>query len=173
MKISPRKWSSRAVEEFVKQVQTTGVMPRYSPFHNGDTTLRAADLNYSYTEDEVAERVKIASNIFYFAENFCTVMQDEGTVKIKHLRKYQKKSLTSFTKHLRTVWLASRQIGKSVSKFTILYLQDKDGNDMPLPVFELYYHYAPKSLYNRFLLWLYRQQYSLHLRIEESEALPE
>ena len=90
-------------------------MSRYSPFHNGDTTLRASDLNFTYTEEEEAEIAKISTNIFYFAITYAYVTTDDGIMQVKHLRQYQKRALASFIKHLKIVWLASRQIGKSIT----------------------------------------------------------
>jgi hypothetical protein len=130
-RISPRQWSSRAVEDFARQVEQTGSIPKYSPFFNRDTSMRAADLNYSYTEDEIMEQTKVRSNIFYFAETYAYVMTDDGLTKIKNVRIYQKKALAAFIKHLKNIWLASRQIGKSVTTalFIVWYiLTNKDKN---------------------------------------------
>ena len=115
MRLSPKKWSTKAVEEFLRQIENTGKMSRYSPFHNGDTTLRASDLNFTYTEEEEAEIAKISTNIFYFAITYAYVTTDDGIMQVKHLRQYQKRALASFIKHLKIVWLASRKIGKSIT----------------------------------------------------------
>lgn len=165
MKISPRKWSTKAVEEFLRQIQSTGVVPRYSPFHNGDTSLRGADLTFTYTQQEMDERAKVAANIFYFATTYAKVLTDDGIVKIKHLRDYQKRSLSSFVKHLRIVWLASRQIGKTCGKFTSLRVINDAGVEEQIPIYALYYAQVEKSLYNRFMCWLHDVQYSLFLKI--------
>lgn len=172
MKISPRRWSTKAVEEFIKQVSITGSMPRYSPFHKADTSLRAADLDFSYTENEIIEKTKIAANIFYFAQTYCYVMQDDGITKIKNLRNYQKKALVSFIKHLRTVWLASRQIGKTCNKYTKLVTKDSLNSIGNEPMFKLYYeNIERKTIYNRFMFFLYRTQYSLRQRIERKAVV--
>jgi hypothetical protein len=149
----------------------SGSMPRYSPFHKSDTTLRAADLNYSYTEEEITERTKVAANIFYFAETYCNVMQDEGIKKIDHLRKYQKKALTSFIKHKRSVWLASRQIGKTLHPFSNVEVVDLNNNGLTYkqPMFELYYEYKARqsgklTIIERIKLFIYRLQYKIYLK---------
>ena len=131
MKLSPKVWSTKAVEELLQQINRTGVVPRYNPFHKGDVELRDADLRWEYTEDESNEYAKIGSSIIYFALNYCQVMTDDGIIKIKHLRDYQKKNLIAFTKYKNCVWLASRQIGKSITVaiFIVWYiLTNKDRN---------------------------------------------
>lgn len=130
-RISPKQWSTRAIEDFIRQVQTTGSMPKYSPFFNRDTSMRAPDLQYSYTEEELIEKIKISSNIFYFAETYAHIMTDDGVVKMKKLRTYQKKVLAAYIKHLKNIYLASRQCGKSVTTaiFIVWYiLTNKDKN---------------------------------------------
>ena len=115
MKISPQVWSTKKVEDVMRQINKIGVMPKYNPFHGGDSQLRKADLRWENTPEEDAEYGKIITNPIYFAENYAEVMTDDGVVKVKELRKYQKKNLIALHKYKNNVWLASRQSGKSIT----------------------------------------------------------
>lgn len=163
MKISPKKWDSKSVEQHLQTINNTGKMSRYSPFHNNDAELRAANLNFSYTQEELDEKAKITANIFYFATNYANVMTDDGVVKIKHLRNYQKKALASLIKHLRVVWLASRQIGKTTHKFTSLSIREK-GVNKEIPIYKLYYKHK-KGIKYRLMDFLHSLQLSLRNKI--------
>jgi hypothetical protein len=84
-----------------------------NPFHEGDIDFRAGDIIYEYTEEELREIAKCATDIVYFANNYCVSMTDEGVQKIK-LRPYQEKALRTYQENRWIVFLASRQIGKTV-----------------------------------------------------------
>jgi hypothetical protein len=60
------------------------------------------------------ELARCASDVVYFANNYCVAMTDYGVKKIK-LRPYQENVLKDFQDHRFNVFLASRQIGKTVT----------------------------------------------------------
>lgn len=107
-------WTTEKVKELITQFKRTGVLPRDNPFHERKIEWRKANLNYGYTLEELLEKKK-CENIFYLANTYCHVMTDDGYVKINlDSREYQKKVLHDFIKYDKNVWLASRQIGKSI-----------------------------------------------------------
>lgn len=114
MKVSPKIWSTKKVAECINQINKTGVVPRYNPFHGGDLQMRAADLRWENTPEEDIEYAKINANPIYFGENYAEVMTDEGVKKVE-LRPYQKRNLIALHKYKNVVWLAARQIGKSIT----------------------------------------------------------
>lgn len=89
-------------------------VPGGTPFHEGDPVLKSPDIVYDYTEEELAEIAHCASDVIYFANTYCQAMTDYGIQKIT-LREYQEEVLASFQAHRFNVFLASRQIGKTVT----------------------------------------------------------
>lgn len=110
-----RVWNSQRVSDCIKYLEDTGDVPiGGTPFHENDPTWKAPDIVYEYSEDELAEVAKCAADVVYFANNYCMAMTDYGIQKIT-LRPYQVEVLKSFQENRFNVFLASRQIGKTVT----------------------------------------------------------
>lgn len=159
MRISPLKWTSKKVEDLIKQINQTSVIPKYSPFYDRQFDLRAPDLNFGYTTNELVEKTKSKMDIFYFARNFCHIMTEDGIALIK-LRPYQKRVLSdlSHPDYRFNVFLASRQIGKCVSPYTMV----ETANHGKVPMFKLYYATKPNlSLVDAIIYALLSIRFSL------------
>jgi len=116
-------WSSKKVSDLVVAMDQ-GYRPKISlPFYEGKQFLRKGNIVFEYTDEEIQELAKCASDIVYFAEKYAVVMTDEGIRKVK-LRDYQKDMLRNFQNERFNVVLASRQMGKTVtaSIFNAWYL---------------------------------------------------
>jgi hypothetical protein len=108
-----RVWNSSLVEEVIRKIESGEPTIGGTPFHEGDINFRAPEIIYEYSEWEIKEIAKCAADIVYFANNYCVSMTDEGVRRIK-LRPYQEKALRHYQNNRWTVFLASRQIGKTV-----------------------------------------------------------
>lgn len=108
-----RVWNATLVENVRKLIANGDIVQGGTPFHEGDIDFRAADIVYEYSEEELREIAKCATDIVYFANNYCDSMTDEGVRRIK-LRPYQEKILRTYEANRWIVFLASRQIGKTV-----------------------------------------------------------
>lgn len=108
-----RVWNATLVEAARKQIENGDIVIGGTPFHEGDLDFKQADIVYEYTEDELREIAKCATDIVYFANKYCVSMTDEGVRRIK-LRKYQEHILRTYQANRWIVFLASRQIGKTV-----------------------------------------------------------
>jgi hypothetical protein len=106
-------WNATLVENVRKLIANGDIVQGGTPFHEGDIDFRAADIVYEYSEEELREIAKCATDIVYFANNYCDSMTDEGVRRIK-LRPYQEKILRTYEANRWIVFLASRQIGKTV-----------------------------------------------------------
>lgn len=106
-------WNTKRIKEEVEKIDG-GVPADYSPFYDGDTNVRAADIVFEYSQLEIEELARCAADVVYFGEKYCFSMTDEGIRQIK-LRHYQKKMLKDFQENRFNVMLASRQIGKTVT----------------------------------------------------------
>jgi len=116
-------WSTKQVNDLLLAMDQ-GYRPKVAmPFYEGKQFLRKGNIVFEYTDDEVSELARCATDIVYFAEKYAVVMTDEGIKQVK-LRDYQKKMLRNFQHERFNIVLASRQMGKTVtaSIFNAWYL---------------------------------------------------
>jgi len=116
-------WSTKKVNDLIVAMDQ-GYKPKIAmPFYEGRQFLRKGNIVFEYTEEEIAELAKCASDIVYFAEKYAVVMTDEGIRRVQ-LRDYQKDMLRNFQNDRFNIVLASRQMGKTVtaSIFNAWYL---------------------------------------------------
>ena len=106
-------WNTKRIDEEIDRIDN-GIPADYSPFYDGDTTVKAADIVFEYAQLEIEELARCAADVVYFGEKYCFSMTDEGIRQIK-LRSYQKQMLKDFQENRFNVMLASRQIGKTVT----------------------------------------------------------
>jgi hypothetical protein len=106
-------WSSKKIAEEVVRIDA-GLPADYAPFFDGNTVMRAGDIVFEYSQEEIEEMAKCANDVVYFGEKYCFSMTDEGIRRIT-LRDYQKEMLKNFQENRFNVMLASRQIGKTVT----------------------------------------------------------
>lgn len=106
-------WNAKLVEEVRDKIVNGKTVLGGTPFYEGDIDYRAGDIIYDYSQEELREIAKCATDVVYFANNYCQSMTDDGVQRIK-LRDYQEEVLRGYQNHRFTVFLASRQIGKTV-----------------------------------------------------------
>lgn len=81
----------------------------------GNPNLRKSGTKIEVSEFEKEEYVKCFNDPLYFLEKYCkTVSLDEGLVNFKPY-KYQRKMISMMHRHRFTIFLAARQMGKSLS----------------------------------------------------------
>jgi len=124
-KVKSNYWSTARVEEVIKKADENGIdfKDLDNPFHENDPDLRSGGILFEYTEDEISEIKKCASDVIYFANKYCRVMTDEGVKKIT-LRDYQEQILSQYQEHRFNIFLSPRQSGKTVTSsiFLLWYL---------------------------------------------------
>jgi len=122
------------VEEITQKINDGYVVKRYqNPWFKGEIGVRRAGITYAMTEDEIQEYIKCKIDIHYFADNYCRIKTEDGTVQQMKLRDYQEEILDLYTKNRFSILMASRQVGKTVSAaITILHfiLFNNDKNVM-------------------------------------------
>lgn len=82
--------------------------------------VRAPYLKFSMTKEELAEYTKCKLSVHYFAEKYCHIKREDGTIGPMKLRDYQKEIIDLYTKNSRSILMASRQSGKTVSAAIVL-----------------------------------------------------
>lgn len=113
-------WSTKRVEELLWKVEEEGLNYKEvdNPFHDGDPELKRANILWEYTPDEILEIQKCAKDVTYFAK-YCQVMMDHGLDYIS-LRDYQSSVLKEYQANRFNVFLAPRQVGKSIMSGVML-----------------------------------------------------
>jgi hypothetical protein len=118
-------WTTERVNKIIQNADENGVDFKDvdNPFHENDPELRRGGILYEYTEWEVDEFKRCASDVTYFANTYCNAMTDEGIRKIT-LRDYQEQILTQYQEHRFNIFLSPRQSGKTVTSsiFLLWYL---------------------------------------------------
>ena len=102
-------WNTKMVEEVRDKIVNGETVLGGNPFHAVDIDFRAGDLIFDYSEEELKEIARCATDIVYFANKYCVSMTDDGVQKIT-LRPYQEKVLRAYQENRWIVFLASRQI---------------------------------------------------------------
>ena len=113
-------WSTKRVDELLWKVEEEGLNYKEvdNPFHDGDPELKRANILWEYTPDEILEIQKCAKDVTYFAK-YCQVMMDHGLDYIS-LRDYQRSVLKEYQANRFNVFLAPRQVGKSIMSGVML-----------------------------------------------------
>ena len=113
-------WSTDRINELLRKVDDEGLDYKSidNPFHDNDPDLKRANIMWEYTKDEIMEMRRCAEDVVYFSK-YCKVMTDEGLSYIS-LRDYQKSVLREYQNHRFNIFLAPRQVGKSITSSIIL-----------------------------------------------------
>jgi len=111
-------WTTVKVDKVLAAMEE-GYQPAETPFYEGDPSYRKGQIVFDYTPAEMTELKKCAKDIIHFANTYCQVMTDEGYMKIT-LRPYQEKVLRSYQNNRWSIFLAPRQIGKTITSSIFL-----------------------------------------------------
>jgi hypothetical protein len=122
--------------------------------------VRKKGVKFAMTQEESEEYTKCYLSIYYFAENYCKIKLEDGTVGQMTLRDYQKDIIKLYTENRYSILMASRQIGKCFTYTGILNVKDVNNNVYKINIGELYYKTLEKSrkltIYEKIKLFLYK-----------------
>lgn len=82
--------------------------------------VRRPFIKFAMTSEEKSEYIKCKLNVHYFAERYCHIKREDGSIGPMRLRDYQKDIIDLYTKSDRSILMASRQTGKTVSAAIVL-----------------------------------------------------
>lgn len=103
--------------------------------------VRKADLTFAPTTEEVNEYTKSKIDIHYFADKYCQIKREDGTIGSMTLRDYQKDIMDLYTNNQYSILMASRQTGKCLNMNTLVQIKDTISNNIySVRMFELYYN---------------------------------
>ena len=113
-------WTTARIDELLRRVDEEGLDYKSveNPFHDNNPELKRANVLWEYTKDEILEMKRCAEDVTYFAK-YCKVMTDTGLDYIR-LRDYQESVLREYQGSRFNIFLAPRQVGKSITSSIIL-----------------------------------------------------
>lgn len=106
-------WSTEKILQ-VKEKLLQGIDTDASCFYTYDKDMRASNILFKYTKEELIEFSRCANDINYFADRYAFAMTDNGIAKI-NLRPYQRRILKAFQENREIILMSSRQAGKTVT----------------------------------------------------------
>lgn len=92
----PTVWNSNLVQQTMDRLRM-GIQTDLGCFHSGDIELKAANILYQLTPDEIEEFHTCSEDIVYFVEKYCRFLTDSGRKTVK-LREFQKTILQALAK---------------------------------------------------------------------------
>ena len=127
-------FTTKMVENVTKNINDGVVVKRFqNPWFQNEIGVRRSGVVFNRTEEELQEYIKCKLDIKYFAQKYCKIKTEDGTITHIELRDYQKEILDLFSKNRFSILCSSRQIGKTVNTaITILHflLFNNDKNAM-------------------------------------------
>lgn len=107
--------------------------------------IRKANLIFAMTDDEFEEYVKCKVSIHYFAEKYCSIKREDGTIGPMKLRDYQKDIIDLYSKNPRSILMASRQTGKCNYFIMKVLVKNSDGTIQEKCIGDIYYEELQKD----------------------------
>lgn len=126
-------YSTEIIERLIAD-KASGYEIDWGPFYSRDLELRAPNITFNMTQEEVDEYMKCYNDPLYFIETYCKFKDETGgEPTLVKLRDYQKKVITTVTdevynekydvmvpKNKNVIYMASRQVGKTTTICSIL-----------------------------------------------------
>ena len=113
--------TSSVVEDIIKKENLGKILKRHERlWFQNLRGVRKPYLTFAMDDVEFEEYVKCKIDIMYFAERYCQIKREDGTVGPMKLRDYQKEIIKLYTKNPRSILMASRQTGKTVSAAIVI-----------------------------------------------------
>ena len=154
------------IESIEKRQNLGKILKRHEKIWFSNTIgVRKPNLTFAMTDDEFEEYVKCKINIQYFAEKYCQIKREDGTIGPMTLRDYQKDIMDLYTKNPRSILMASRQTGKCNSFIINVLAISDNGQSKKIPIGLLYYNELekerPLSMLEKIKIKLYMILYKL------------
>ncbi|MCK9445826.1 hypothetical protein M0Q50_02920, partial [bacterium] len=79
---------------------------------SGIKDIRKSNISFAMTNEEMQEYLKCKLSVQYFAEKYCKIKREDGSIGSIKLRDYQKKIMDLYVNNRFAILMASRQTGK-------------------------------------------------------------
>ena len=167
---SRRVYSTALIDELIKE-RNMGYDIPYDAFFMRDLDLRAPNVTFRMTDEEMEEYQRCYDDAGYYVENYCKFMTDHG-LQVVELRDFQKNVVKTVTdevyipslgewgpKNRNVIWMAARQSGKCLIFNQLVNLEQPLSTDQnnQIPISDIYYIGTSKhSLIDRIKKFLYK-----------------
>mgnify|MGYP001264987950 CR=1 FL=1 len=132
---------------------------------NSNEGVRRKGIKFAMTQAEIEEYIRCKLSVYYFAEHYCKIKLEDGSIGQMTLRDYQKDIIKLYTENRYSILMASRQIGKCISLNTkLLCKDDLTGDIFSICIGRLYYD---KLSENRKLTFLEKIKLFLYKILEK------
>jgi hypothetical protein len=109
-------FTTKLVEEITSKINDGVVIKRFqNPWFSSEIGLRKSGITFMLSDDEIQEYVKCKLDIHYFAEKYCRIKTEDGSIQNIKLRDYQKEILDLYSNNRFSILMGSRQIGKTIN----------------------------------------------------------
>jgi len=109
-------FDTRIVDDITQKINDGVVIKRFqNPWFSSEIGLRKSGLTFKMADDEIQEYIRCKIDIHYFAEKYCRIKTEDGSIQNIKLREYQKEILDLYTKNRFSILMGSRQIGKTIN----------------------------------------------------------
>lgn len=161
-----RVYSTALINKLIED-RNQGYDIDFDPFFNRDTELRASNIPFKMTDEEMEEYQKCYDDPEYFINKYCKFMTDKGLSTVE-LREYQKKVIDIVTaesydseiddvipSNRNIVWLASRQVGKCLCFNELVTLSSSKTLNGIKRIGEVFHEFFNVSISSKFLYGVY------------------
>jgi len=157
-------FTQESINEINLQLEQGYVIKRLeNPWWKGKVGIKRAGVKYSMTPEEMEEYSKCYLDVNYFAENYCKIKSEDGTIKMIKLRDYQIDILNLYTQNAKSILMASRQIGKCVHSDTMLTIKLNSQIKQVYMYDLLFYINENKNVFDYLKYFLYKVRTFLRL----------
>lgn len=87
---------------------------------SGIKDIRKSNISFAMTNEEMQEYLRCKLSVQYFAEKYCKIKREDGSIGSIKLRDYQKKIMDLYVNNRFAILMASRQTGKTVSASIVM-----------------------------------------------------
>lgn len=118
-------FDSKSVEDITTKINDGYVIKRFqNPWFKNEVGVRRSGVTFALTDDEIQEYIKCKLDIHYFAEKYCKIKTEDGSIGPMKLRDYQKDILDLYHNNRFSILMGSRQIGKCFSFNTLVEVEN-------------------------------------------------
>ena len=109
-------FTTKLIEDVSQRINDGVVIKRFeNPWFQSEIGLRKSGITFKMSQEEIQEYIRCKLDIHYFAEKYCKIKTEDGSIQNIKLRDYQKKILDLYTNSRFSILMGSRQIGKTIN----------------------------------------------------------
>lgn len=149
-------FTTKLVEDVTNNINDGVIVKRFqNPWFQNEIGVRRSGLTFMMTPDEIQEYIKCKLDIQYFAEKYCRIKTEDGSVQNIKLRDYQKEILNLYTNNRFSILCGSRQIGKCCEFNTEVETEDGDSVRIGVLYYDTVKSFRNLTLIERIKIFLY------------------